>query len=543
MFRWHRIAYRWVVTKTPATPTTAVAPVNAQSIVETRKAFSSSLHNPDPLRSITGTAQTSVAEVYAIKRIIQDTTQIKRTHLLRDNDIIAQEARRKIASVDIAAMQGADSVSALTPRNVVQLLANATYFGFTGNDAVVQQALEWIGNNLNSIQSETISHVIFACASVQTKKAREIVEILAKRCTVSARYMSCQNITHVLSAFAKVRYSNERLFFSLSRRIITLCRIGGFENELLVPLLDSVARAKIRSTPVTNALMNRIQYGKDPLVYSPDEFVLVLYSFARLRLRDEKFIRRLSFRAVDLTEHFSALHVSSCLHSFAMLGYKFENLIAALSTRCSEVMNEFTARYVAVTLQSFRRLHCNSPELFDALAERALAVVPQHTARDIAAVVSSLEFFSLADEELFQKLAEHAMTVVHDFSVRGIVEVLHSFARIQYRHVPLLSCMWERCGQLLPMLDASEVRRVLYSIARFQAHVSHQGLANALFQRCMTLHPDLFLTTESIQEADVIFQTFGKDYCPDLYAFFLSRSAALAAAPPPPPRTVRNGIR
>ena len=89
-------------------------------------------------------------------------------------------------------------------------------------------------------------------------------------------------------------------------------------------------------------------------------------------------------------------------------------------------------------------------------------------------------------------------------------------------------------------LDASEVRRVLYSIARFQAHISHQSLANTLFQRALILHPELFLTPESIQEADVVFQVFGKEYCPDLYAFFLSRSAAISAAPPPPPRQARS---
>ena len=37
-----------------------------------------------------------------------------------------------------------------------------------------------------------------------------------------------------------------------------------------------------------------------------------------------------------------------------------------------------------------------------------------------------------------------------------------------------------------------------------------------------------------------VLQVFGREYCPDFYACFLSRSAAIAAAPPLPPRTVRS---
>ena len=529
---------RWMVvgSQPPPLPDSINRIAPSSPALTTTPIYGPGLTPHDPLSPVTST----ISEMHAIRRIVMDTTQMKRTHLQRQNESLAQEARRRIASVNVAASGGTDSVGALSPRSVIQLLANACYFGFNSNDAIVQQCTKWIRTHLGMLKMEDIGAVIFACAAVQSKDAKQIIECVASRTDRASKYMNSSTITTVLSAFAKVRYSNEKLFFGLTRRIMTLCRIGGFEKNEFVPLLDSVARARIRSTPLTTALMYRIQCGTDPLMFPPEEMVMVIYAFARLRLRDEKFIKRLSGRTIGMSEHLSALQLTSVLNSFSILGYKFESMISALTTRCSEVMNDFSARYVAIALQSFRRLHVNSPELFDALAERALAVVPQHTARDIAAVVSSLEFFSLADEELFQKLSEHALTVVHDFSALGIVEVLHAFARIQYRHVPLLTCLWDRCRELLPLFDASGVRRVLYSVARFQAHISHQALANALFQRALILHPELFLSPESIQEADVVFQVFGKEYCPDLYAFFLSRSAAIAASPPPPPRTARS---
>ena len=189
---------------------------------------------------------------------------------------------------------------------------------------------------------EDIGAVIFSCAAAQSRESREIIERVAGRAIKACKFMNSQTLTYVLSAFSKVRYSNEKLFFALTHRIMTLCRIGGFERSEFVPLLDSIARARIHSVPLTNTLMYRIQAGKgDPLSFPPEELVMVIYSFARMRLREERFIKRLAIRASVLSEHMTALQVTSVLHSFATLGYKFERLISNMTTRCSEVMNEF----------------------------------------------------------------------------------------------------------------------------------------------------------------------------------------------------------
>ncbi|GET86223.1 hypothetical protein, conserved [Leishmania tarentolae] len=447
------------------------------------------------------------------RNIATEALQMKKLHQERGcNPMLAQQARRVLFATSITG-QNVDA------RSVALLLNTAVYFGMESDARVVRECIDFCLKNDKFISLDILPVVVTACATLKSRDAREVIELQAMKATKNARFLDAKGVTNIISAFSKTGINHEKLFGLLSMRVQTLARVGEFEAAHLVILANAFARLRFREQHVFSAIARRAMSLRERVTVN--ELVPLINSFSKAGLKDPKLSKRFAGKAMEYVDQMNAEQVAMMFQAFAYFGIRYDQLFGVLTNRAVELIDEFNAQYISTTLASFQRIGINNPELFDNLAERALAVVQDHDAKDIALTVTALAHFGLKDEELFKRLASHAASIADQFDPMGLVNTIHAFARTFFLQEDMVVALSERCIYVCRHLDANQVRRLLWSLAKFQ--VKDPRILTPVFNRCLTLHQDFFSDPMGGEEIEEIFDIFGPNFCPPLYQLYMSR--------------------
>lgn len=452
------------------------------------------------------------------RSIAGEALQMKKLHMERGcNPMLAQQARRVLFATSIVGQH-------VDARTVALLLNTAVYFGMESDARVVRECIDYCLKNDKFISVDIVPIVVTACATLKSRDAREVIELQAVKATRMARYLDAKNVTNIVSAFSKTKVSHERMFSLLSQRVQTLARVGEFEAAHLVILANSFSRLRLRDKNVYGAIARRVMSLRERVTVH--ELVPLIVAFSRVGLKDAKLSKRFAGKAMEYVDQMDAQQVASTFLAFAFFGIRYDQLFGVLTNRAVELIDEFNAQYISTTLYAFQRIGINNPELFDNLAERALAVVQDHDAKDIAKTITALAHFGLKDEELFKRLASHAATIADQFDPSSLVSTIHSFARTNFLQEDMAVALSERCVYVTRHLDAGEVRRLLWSLAKFQ--VRDLRVLTPVFNRCLALHQDFFSDPTGGEEIEEIFDMYGPSLCPPLYQMYMARTSASA---------------
>lgn len=447
------------------------------------------------------------------RNIATEALQMKKLHQERGgNPMLAQQARRVLFATSITGQN-------IDARSIALLLNTAVYFGMESDARVVRECIDFCLKNDKFISLDIMPIVVTACATLQSRDAREVIELQAIKATRNARFLDAKGVTNVISAFSKTGINHEKLFGLLSMRVQTLARVGEFEAAHLVILANAFARLRFREQHVFSAIARRAMSLRERVTVN--ELVPLINAFSKAGLKDPKLSKRFAGKAMEYVDQMNAEQVALMFQAFAYFGIRYDQLFGVLTNRAVELIDEFNAQYISTTLASFQRIGINNPELFDNLAERALAVVQDHDAKDIALTVTALAHFGLKDEELFKRLASHAASIADQFDPVGLVNTIHAFARTFFLQEDMVVALSERCVYVCRHLDANQVRRLLWSLAKFQ--VKDPRILTPVFNRCLTLHQDFFSDPMGGEEIEEIFDVFGPSFCPPLYQLYMSR--------------------
>lgn len=447
------------------------------------------------------------------RHIATEALQLKKLHQERGgNPMLAQQARRVLFATSMAGQH-------VDPRSVAILLNTAVYFGMESDARVVRECIDYCLKNDKFITLEILPIVVTACATLKSRDAREVIELQAIKATRNARYLDAKGVTNVLSAFSKTNINHEKLYGLLSKRVQTLARVGEFEAAHLVILANAFSRMRVRDKYVYGAIARRAMSLRERVTVH--ELVPLILAFSKAGLKDPKLSKRFASKAMEYVDQMSAEQVSIMFQAFAYFGIRYDQLFGVLTNRAVELIDEFNAQYISTTLGAFQRIGINNPELFDNLAERALAVVQDHDSRDIAQTITALAHFGLKDEELFKRLASHAATMAEQFDAKDLVGTVHAFARTNFLQEDMATALSERSPYICRHLDAGEVRRLLWSLSKFQ--LRDPRLLSPVFNRCLALHQDFFADPTGSEEIEEIFDVYGPNLCPPLYQLYMSR--------------------
>lgn len=451
------------------------------------------------------------------RNIATEALQMKKLHQERGgNPMLAQQARRVLFATSISGQN-------IDARTVALLLNTAVYFGMESDARVVRECVDYCLKNDKFITLDVLPIVVTACATLQSRDAREVIELQAIKATRNARFLDAKGVTNVMSAFSKTRISHEKMYDLLSKRVQTLSRVGEFEAAHLVILANAFARLRFRDKNVFGAIARRAMSLRERVTVN--ELTPLIVSFSKAGLKDPKLSKRFASKAMEYTDHMSAEQVAMMFQAFAAFGIRYDQLFGVLTNRAVELIDEFSAHHISTTLAAFQRIGINNPELFDNLAERSLAVVADHDAADIARTVTALAHFGLKDEELFKRLASHAASLAGQFEPTALVNTVHAFARTNFLQDDMAIALSERAPYVSRHLDAGEARRLLWSLAKFQ--IREPRILGPVFNRCLALNQDFFSDPTGGEEIEEVFDIYGPNFCPPLYQLYMSRGSSV----------------
>ena len=454
----------------------------------------------------------------AAKAVAEQSLRMKKTHMESPTPALSQQARRMLLSASLHTGPSVDS------REVAQVLDAATYFGLGNDCAIVREAVEWCKSHDREIDTEAMGPIVLACSTLPgDAAAEEVVALLGIRAMRGARYLDARSITALISAFAAAGVFKDKLALYLSRRFVTLGKIGEFSCKQMVRVVTALSKARYHDHSIRQVIGRRISFLKEQ--FQVNDLVCLIVGVAKMRIREERIIKKLAGKSVELAEEMSATHVCTLFQAFSMFGVKYDQLFGVLTNRAVELMDEFSAKHISLTLASFQRISISNPELFDNLAERSMAVMAEHDAADVTHIYSALVHFGISDEELLKRLAEQCVSVCDGFEPQQLVQCMYAIGKLNFHHEGFMDAMGRRILYSANRMDARQLRMVLWALAKLDQR-ENEKLIRALLAKAYALHFEFFRNSEGAEEIEDIFDIFGREMCPELYDMYLSRDGS-----------------
>ena len=447
---------------------------------------------------------------------------MKKSHQETPTPALVHQARRLLLSASL------DIGPQVECREVADILAAATYFGLGNDCALVRQCVEWCKKYEREIQPETMGTVVKACATLGDTVSTEVVSNLSIRAMRLSRYFDSKAVTQLISAFSEAGVFQDKLALYLSRRFVTLGKIGEFNCKQLVTIISGLAKSKYHNVHIRSVISRRISYLREQ--FKASDLVPLVVGVARLRIREERIIKKLAAKSVEIAEQMTSTQVCTLFQAFAYFGVKYDQLFGVLTNRAVELMDAFTAKHISLTLASFQKISISNPELFDNLAERAMSVMQDHDSADIAHILSSLVHFGITDDELLRRLAEQSIATASLFTEKQLTVTLYAFAKLNYVHQDFLRAMASKVAQLCGIMTADQLRSVLWAFAKL-SFKEDEKLIRTLLGKAYSLHFEFFRNNENAEEIEEIFDAFGREICPELYDLYISRDSPPASPP------------
>ena len=453
----------------------------------------------------------------AAKAVAEQAYRMKRTHREAPAPALAQQARRMLLSASLNTGTPVDS------REVARILDAATYFGLGNDCALIRECIEWCKRNDKVIDTDVMGPIVMACATLQgDTQASEVIALLGIRVMRTARYLDASAVTALIASFAAAGVLKDKLAFYLSKRFVTLGKMGEFNCKQLVRVVTGLANARYHDNGMRQTIGRRISYLREQ--FQVKDLVNLVVGVAKMRIREERILKKLAAKSVELAEEMTATHVCTVFQAFSMFGVKYDQLFGVLTNRAVELMDEFSAKHISLTLASFQKISISNPELFDNLAERSMSVMEEHDAADVTHIFGALVHFGISDDELLKRLSEQTVSVLDAFETGQLVNCIYSIGKLGFQHDEFLTAMGKRvlldCGRM----NAQQLRMVLWALAKLNYREDGK-LVEVLLKKAYALHFEFFRNTDGAEEIEEIFDTFGREMCPALYDMYLSRDA------------------
>ncbi|KNH05471.1 hypothetical protein XU18_3442 [Perkinsela sp. CCAP 1560/4] len=453
----------------------------------------------------------------AAKAVAEQAYKMKRAHMEAPAASLTHQARRMLLSASLLTGAPVDS------REVAQLLDAATYFGLGNDCTIVREGVEWCKTHDREIETEVMGAIVLSCATLKGDTlADEVISLLGIRSMRNARYLDARSITTLIAAFSAAGVFKDKLALYLSRRFVTLGKIGEFNCRQMVRIVTGLSMARYHNYDIRKTIGRRITFLREQ--FQVNDLVALVVGIAKMRIKEERIIKKIAGKSVELAEEMTATHVCTLFQAFSMFGVKYDQLFGVLTNRAVELMDEFSAKHISLTLASFQRISISNPELFDNLAERSMAVMAEHDSNDITHIFGALVHFEITDEELLKQLAEQSVAVCDGFAPKQLVKCIYSIGKLNFQHHGFMEALGKRVLYSANIMHAAQLREVLWALAKLN-YRENEKLIRVLMNKAHALHFEFFRNTDGAEEIEDIFDTFGRDVCPELYDMYLTRDA------------------
>mmetsp|Transcript_151901 Transcript_151901/g.487494 ORF Transcript_151901/g.487494 Transcript_151901/m.487494 type:complete len:579 (+) Transcript_151901:233-1969(+) len=200
----------------------------------------------------------------------------------------------------------------------------------------------------------------------------------------------------------------------------------------------------------------------------PTDMSIVLFAFARLRLRDRDMMMRLAEATPAILGQFRAVDITFFLAAFARLDVQHKVIFNLFAREIARKLHDFTAAQLGELVYAYARLGLKHELLLDILKKRVIEVVKALKPWHLAMVVNGFARLGVQDERFFTVLAAEICRRISEFPGRPLALVANAYARLGVRNRFLLEVLGDEAFRRRGELEPQAVALVLNAHAKLQ---------------------------------------------------------------------------
>ncbi|CAK9081549.1 unnamed protein product [Durusdinium trenchii] len=209
----------------------------------------------------------------------------------------------------------------------------------------------------------------------------------------------------------------------------------------------------------------------------------VIWAFATVYWRDERFLMRFCKEVEVKAEHYSPQDVGNTLWALATLSWKNDLALTAISKRCFDTAVHFDQQNLSISLWSYATLGYKTMNLFHHMTQIITERIKSFAAQGIANVCWALAKFQFQQKCLLMTIAEEAPTRLDDFDPQHMSILAWAYATLEFPNRPLLTALCQAAVRKMPMFNAQHMANMTWAMATL-AHKDERYL-HVLAERAM----------------------------------------------------------
>ena len=326
--------------------------------------------------------------------------------------------------------------------------------------------------NLGSMSLNDISHLLSGYARVQVRN--DLLFDLASR-VIGRKLASCNalaEVTNITLAYTALNYEHKLLFSALSKRAMLLLpsgsntrdlanlvdafsRIPGLETSRLFALASSEICRKIDAFPAQSLALVARSFARAGLLKNQNQFLLE-------QILDESFKRRHEF---DSESKAVLLHAVSKSRNSSKSQLLFDYFTSDLSKRGVEKFDLTALTLLAGAIGKHFKVSdgTSSPPrevhtLFQLIGDRVAALASELGPRQVAVLANAFSQVGSRHGPLLYNLPSHVKEMSKDLSLIEISMILKAYASLSIRNDVLLDCVPPRILELIQESGENSVK-------------------------------------------------------------------------------------
>ncbi|CAE7641932.1 AL1 [Symbiodinium sp. CCMP2456] len=270
-----------------------------------------------------------------------------------------------------------------------------------------------------------------------------------------------QGLANVAMGCAKLVFKS-RVLEDLAA--VAAANMKSFSNQEFSMLLWSMAKLALKDTDFIQESVAETKARRELL--NPQDLAVLAWAFAHLEgSESHEILDALAWEMTKNVIDFSPQDLSNISWAYATACLEHAVMMSAISMEALRKMGSFQAQDLSNLCWAFAKLGLTDEGLFDALAsavqERIETLLPQN----LSMVAWSFAKLGLLNEDMMAAIAREVLRKIEDLDGQATANLVWSWAVLGLRHSWLLEPLMHRASVLMASLNGLEISNVAWGLS------------------------------------------------------------------------------
>eukprot|EP00916_Digyalum_oweni_P008163 GHVL01013731.1.p1 GENE.GHVL01013731.1~~GHVL01013731.1.p1 ORF type:complete len:548 (+),score=93.12 GHVL01013731.1:52-1695(+) len=195
-----------------------------------------------------------------------------------------------------------------------------------------------------------------------------------------------------------------------------------------------------------------------------------LYSSARDNARDDTLWKKYVNRTISMAPHMSPDDIVLTLYSFARIKYRDPRVISALSPYLSKHISQFSSQGISLIVNAYKKLNFRRYNDLELLINQFQEVMltDRIDSQNVALMANALSHFQIQTQDFWKVVITKIPTLTYKMEPLHASTILAAMAGLDIRHLKTIQLL---CGVFISKIDQLGMREIgltAYSLAKLE---------------------------------------------------------------------------